>query len=71
MVSRMKLPFSYIVKEVDKLYDIQFDPNDKINIEKQIQFIGEYLLAVGWTHEEYIAAVLGEQVKKNKNDNSN
>jgi hypothetical protein len=53
----MKLPYMYVSREVDKLYEKQFD--DDVSIENHCDFIVAFLYACGWTEEEYIRAMFG------------
>lgn len=54
-----RLPFAYLSKEVDKLYEKQFDTNDIKGIEAHCDFIAEYIRACGWSEEDYIRAIMG------------
>lgn len=54
-----KLPYEYVSKEVDKLYEKQFSEDDAVSIEQHCLFIVDFLHACGWTEEEYIRAMFG------------
>lgn len=54
-----KLPYDYVSKKVDELYEKQFSPNDLASIEKHCEFIASFINACGWTEEEYIRAMFG------------
>jgi hypothetical protein len=45
-----KLPFEYVDREVDKLYD---KPLDGL-LEDHIGFIATFIQACGWTEEEFM-----------------
>ncbi len=44
-----KLPFEYVDREVDKLYDKKLDGK----LEDHIAFIATFIEACGWTEEEF------------------
>lgn len=54
-----KLPYEYVSREVDKLYEKQIDPKDLKAIDRHCDFIREFINACGWTEEEYIRAMWG------------
>lgn len=54
-----KLPYDYVTREVDKLYEKRFDEKDLVSIDKHCDFIREFINACGWTEEEYIRAMMG------------
>jgi hypothetical protein len=62
----MKLPYDYVSREVDKLYDKQFDENDVDSINKHCDFIRDFINACGWTEEEYLRALFGFAPLDNK-----
>lgn len=53
-----KQPAEYVMREVDKLYEKQFDPSQTAAIEAHCEFIAEFIRACGWTEEEYIRALM-------------
>lgn len=54
-----KLPFSYVSKEVDKLYDKPLDKNDPNALDKHIEFIVAFLKGCGYDEESYTRASFG------------
>lgn len=54
-----KQPAEYVMREVDKLYEKQFEDHETNAIEKHCEFIAEFIRACGWTEEEYIRALMG------------
>jgi hypothetical protein len=48
------MPFDYVMKEVDKLYDSHIDENDADGIIDMLNTITSFLEAAGWTEEEFI-----------------
>lgn len=55
----MKLSYEYVSKEVDKLYEKEFDLNESKTIDAHCEFIVSFINACGWTEEEYIRAMFG------------
>jgi len=55
----IKQPYEYVVKELDKLYAVQFPETDVEGINKHCEFIGEFIRACGWTEDEMIAMTMG------------
>lgn len=51
---KSKMPFDYVMKEVDKLYDSHIDENDADGIIDMLNTITSFLEAAGWTEEEFI-----------------
>ena len=67
-----RLPYSYLQKEVDKLYSKEFDDNDLKGIEAHCDFIAAYIRACGWSEEQYALVMMGnslEDMDKNKKAN--
>jgi hypothetical protein len=58
-VKKIKVPFVYLSKQVDELYDKQFSLNDNKGIENHCEFIVAFINAAGWSEEEYIRAMFG------------
>jgi hypothetical protein len=54
-----KLPYEYVTREVDKLYEKEFDESDVGGIDAHCAFIVKFINACGWTEEEYIRAMFG------------
>jgi hypothetical protein len=54
-----KLPFQYVFREVEKLYEKQFDESNVKGIEAHCEFIVAFLHACGWTEEEFQRADFG------------
>jgi hypothetical protein len=53
----LKLPFDYVDREVDKLYQKEFDSSEVDAINKHCEFIADFIRACGWTEDEYIRAM--------------
>jgi len=64
-----KLPYEYVSREVDKLYEKQFEENDLVSIDKHCAFIVDFLNACGWTEDEFIRAMFGFEPLSNVNVN--
>lgn len=54
-----KLPYEYVNREVDKLYEKRFEDHEVDAINKHCEFIAEFIRACGWTEDEYIRAMMG------------
>lgn len=54
-----KQSWEYVSREVDRLYEKQFDPRDIKGIEAHCEFIRSFLHACGWTEQEYFDAYSG------------
>lgn len=54
-----KQSWEYVSREIDKLYEKEFDSNDTTSIEAHCEFIVEFLHACGWTEQEYFDAYSG------------
>ncbi len=54
-----KLPYEYVSREVDKLYEKEFDSSETGAIEKHCEFIAAFIRACGWTEDEFIRAMFG------------
>lgn len=52
----MKLPFEYVNREVDKLYD---KPLGNDRLEDHIAFIASFIEACGWSEDEFNDAKYG------------
>lgn len=64
-----KLPYEYVSREVDKLYEKEFDPSDTETINKHCEFIVDFIRACGWTEEEFIRAMFGFEPIESKPNN--
>ncbi len=64
-----KLPYEYVSKQVDLLYDKKIDPDDDDSISQHCEFIADFINACGWTEEAYIRAMMGFEPLDNKNLN--
>jgi len=64
-----KLPYDYVTREVDKLYEKRFDDSEVDAINKHCEFIADFIRACGWTEEEYIRAMMGFEPLDNKQAN--
>lgn len=65
-----KMPWEYVSREIDKLYEKEFSPEDTTSIEEHCISIVEFLYACGWTEEEYFDAYSGA-AEKYRNPNLN
>lgn len=63
----IKMPFEYVSRELDKLYDKEFDESDTEGINKQCEFIQAFIEACGWSSHNYINAMLGVEDQSSKN----
>ena len=52
-----RIPFEQVEIELEKLYD--FSITDKVSIEERCDLIREFVIACGWTTEEYIRKMFG------------
>lgn len=60
MEKRMtKLPFDYVLREVEKLYARPIPTHETAAIDKQCAFIVAFINACGWTEEEFQRADFG------------
>lgn len=50
----MKLPFEYVSREVDKLYDQVIDQSDIDGINKHCLFILDFIHACGWREDDLL-----------------
>lgn len=53
----MKLPFEYVAREVDKLYDKSFEQSEVNAINEHCEFIRDFIHACGWSEDELLAAM--------------
>jgi hypothetical protein len=65
----IKQPADYVMREVDKLYEKQFEDHETAAIEAHCEFIAEFIRACGWTEEEYIRALNGFESINDKQQN--
>lgn len=56
-----KLPFEYVLREVESLYSKEFAEDDLASIDKHIDFIRAFINACGWSEEEFQRADFGFQ----------
>jgi hypothetical protein len=59
MVAITKLPYAYVSREVDKLYEKKIDLSDEDVINKHCEFIVTFLHACGWSEDSYIRVMMG------------
>lgn len=52
-MSAPKLPYDYVSREVDKLYEKNFDEKDLVSIDEHCAFIATFINACGWTEDEF------------------
>jgi hypothetical protein len=62
----VKLPYEYVSKHVELLYQKQFKSHQISEINQWCDFIIGYIELCGWTTEEYIIAMFEELRKKQK-----
>lgn len=55
----MKLPYDYVSREVDLLYDKKFDDNDLNGINNHCDFIRAFINACGWEEDQFIQVMMG------------
>lgn len=67
MVKKIKLPYEYVSKEVDKLYEKQFNIDNQLGIDKHCEFIADFINACGWTEENFVRAMFGFEDLDEKN----
>lgn len=65
-----RMPWEYVSKEIDKLYEKEFPSEDTTSIEEHCIHIVEFLYACGWTEEEYFDAY-GNVASKYRNERAN
>ena len=57
---RLKFPFSYVEKQLEKIYEKEFCESDTEGIDKHCFFIKKFIESYGWTEDDYILALNGE-----------
>lgn len=55
----MKLPFSYVEKEVDKLYEKHYAEQNLKGIHEHCDFIGKFIEACGWEQNNFARVLMG------------
>jgi len=62
-----KLPYEYVFRQVDKLYEkhFYFDELDPEDIDRNDKAIGAFIRACGWTEEEFIRAIFERGIPSN------
>jgi len=53
----MKLSLQYVAREVDKLYEKQFDASETNAIKKHCEFIRDFINACGWDEDDLLRAM--------------
>lgn len=61
----IKQPYYFLNKEVDKLFERSFDEKDVQAIEEHCKFIEAFIIASGWSINEYTAAMMGDDTMSN------
>ena len=65
-----KLPFDYVLRQVDMLYSKEFADNEIVAIDKHIDFIRAFINSCGWDEEDFIRASFEfEPLDENKQSN--
>jgi hypothetical protein len=64
----MKQPYSYVSREMDKLYSKKFSENDLVSINNHCEFIVSFLHACEWTEDEYIQAMFDSDLSETSVD---
>lgn len=65
-----KLPFEYVLREVEILYSKEFAEDALDAIDKHIDFIRSFINACGWSEEEFQRADFGfKPIDMNKENN--
>lgn len=54
-----KLPYEYVVRELDKLYEKQFLESDIDGVNAHCEFIHSFIESCGWSCQEMIEAING------------
>jgi len=54
-----RLPFAYVSKQLDSLYEKKFDLNDEAAINKHCEFIQAFIDSCGWETDDYIRVMMG------------
>jgi hypothetical protein len=49
----LKLPFSYVCRQVEELFDKPLEDDKPETLHKQCVFIAEFIEACGWTEDEF------------------
>lgn len=62
-----KLPYSYVSKHVDKMYEKPIDINDLETVSKHCEFIQEFIIACGWEMDDYIRTMMGYEEERTLN----
>ncbi len=55
----MKLPFSYVEKHVDKLYEKHYAEHDVKSINEHCDFIGKFIESCGWDQHNFTRVLMG------------
>lgn len=53
----MRLPYAYVSKQVDMLFERQFDLNQTDDVNAWCDFIIEYIESCGWNINDYVEAM--------------
>jgi len=61
-----RLPYTYVLKHVDKLYEKKFAEHDIKGINDHCEFICAFIKASGWSEDDFIRASMGFQVDEPK-----
>lgn len=56
----MKLPYTYVSKQVDILFEKRFEKNQELEINQYCDFIIAYIEACGWSTDDFIEAMWQE-----------
>lgn len=59
------MPYDYLTRELDKLYEREIPVEDTDAINKQCEFIQVFIEACGWTTQEYVDTMVSIYFDKN------
>ena len=54
-----KLPYQYVAKLVEEMYDKNTDLTDEAEIDKQCELISTFIKACGWEEDELMGIMIG------------
>jgi hypothetical protein len=56
---KQRLPYAYVTKHVDEMYDKPLESKTDEAINKHCELIQDYIVACGWDIEDYIRVMMG------------
>lgn len=57
---KVKFPFKYVENILEKVYEKQFDESDLQGISNHCSFIKKFLDSYGWSEDDYVKALTGD-----------